>query len=82
MLLKKLILITFMLFNTNSWAYNEADLIKLKTLNAFKQCDLSSVDLSDANLTDTDLTDANLEGANLMDQNCERIYRPIEFPIK
>ena len=82
MLLKKLTLITFMLFNTNSWAYNEADLIKLKTLNACKQCDLSGVDLSGANLTDTDLTDANLEGANLMDQNCECIYRPIEFPIK
>ena len=65
MLPKQLILITFMLFNSNSWAYNEADLIKLKTLNACKQCDLSGVDLSGVDLSGANLTDTDLSYANL-----------------
>ena len=63
-----------MLMATSGWAYNESDLIKLKTIYACINCDLSGLDftkvytkvwLSTANLTGANLTGANLTGGNL-----------------
>tara|TARA_B110000259_G_C13665416_1_gene262055 strand:+ start:82 stop:447 length:366 start_codon:yes stop_codon:yes gene_type:complete len=63
---------------TSGWAYNESDLIKLKTIYACINCDLSGLDftkvytkvwLSTANLSGANLTGANLTGANLSGAN-------------
>ena len=56
--MKKLILISALLLfvaSTNSWAYNETDLAKLRATNACKRCDLSGADLRGANLRSADL---------------------------
>ena len=67
-----------MLMATSGWAYNESDLIKLKTIYACINCDLSGLDftkvytkvwLSTANLSGANLTGANLTGANLSGAN-------------
>ena len=74
--MKRLLLISaLLLFTSNTWAYSETDLAKLKDLNSCKGCDLSGAnlrgaylvgaDLRGAYLLGTDLTDANLVGANL-----------------
>ena len=72
--MKRLTILITMLMATSGWAYNESDLIKLKTIYACINCDLSGLDftkvytkvwLSTANLTGANLTGANLSGANL-----------------
>ena len=63
--MKKLILISALLFSFNGWAYSETDLAKLKALNACESCDLSSANLEGADLSNADLEGANLEGAVL-----------------
>ncbi len=63
--MKKLILISALLFSFNGSAYNETDLAKFKALNACKGCDLSGVELSGAELSGANLNDAKLEGADL-----------------
>ena len=67
MMSKKLILITALLLviASNSWAYNEQDLAKLKALNACVGCDLSGANFINADLTDTDLENADLTRAIL-----------------
>ena len=77
--MKKLLLLLSLQLSTNAWAYNESDLIKLKTLNACEGCDLSGIhlsgadlrraNLSNANFTEADLRNANLSGANLNGAN-------------
>ena len=67
--MKKLILISAVLFSFNGWAYSETDLAKLKALNACESCDLSSANLEGADLRNADLGRANLEGANLKGAN-------------
>ena len=69
--MKKLILISALLLfvaSTNSWAYNETDLAKLRATNACKRCDLSGADLRGANLNNqtyakTILKNTKLDGA-------------------
>jgi uncharacterized protein YjbI with pentapeptide repeats len=72
--MKRLTILITMLMATSGWAYNESDLIKLKTIYACINCDLSGLDftkvytkvwLSTANLTGANLTGANLTGGNL-----------------
>ena len=63
--MKKLILISALLFSFNGWAYNETDLAKLKALNACVGCDLSGADLQRANLNNANLNNADLFLANL-----------------
>mgnify|MGYP003324455227 CR=1 FL=1 len=58
--LKKLVFVACLFICSYSWAYNETDLEKLKSLNTCERCNLAG-----ANFTDNDLTDANLAGANL-----------------
>ena len=68
---------------SNSWAYNEQDLLKFKALNACERCDLSGADLTDINFRSIERTiegkrtfikapnlkGANLKGANLKGAN-------------
>ena len=62
--MRKLILISSIIFSFNSWAYNETDLAKFRSLlNACESCDLSAADLSGANLTGANLKYAILDGA-------------------
>ena len=64
--MRKLILISSIIFSFNSWAYNETDLAKFRSLlNACESCDLSAADLSGANLYGADLSGANLRDASL-----------------
>ena len=64
--MKKLILLSaLLLFGSNSWAYNETDLAKLKALNACEGCDLSGANLSFANLSGVNLTTSKLKKAKL-----------------
>ena len=64
--MKKLILISaLLLVASNGWAYSESDLVKLKTTNACKGCDLSGADLRRENLSRAMLPGANLSGADL-----------------
>mgnify|MGYP006156826091 CR=1 FL=1 len=44
---------------------NETDLLKLKSLNACPECDLSGADLRGANLAGANLSGADLRGAKL-----------------
>ena len=68
--MRKLILISSIIFSFNSWAYNETDLAKFRSLlNACESCDLSAADLSGANLIDANLRAADLTGANLTGAN-------------
>ena len=76
--MKRLTILITMLMATSGWAYNESDLIKLKTIYACINCDLSGLDftkvytkvwLSTANLSGANLTGANLTGANLSGAN-------------
>jgi uncharacterized protein YjbI with pentapeptide repeats len=48
---------------------NETDLLKLKSLNACPECDLSDANLSGADLSGADLSSANLTGARLVEAN-------------
>jgi uncharacterized protein YjbI with pentapeptide repeats len=49
-----------------AWAFNEADLQKLKSTNKCVNCDLSGADLTQLKaLSGADLSNANLVGANL-----------------
>ena len=68
-MMKKLILISALLFSFNSWAYSETDLEKLKTTNACVGCDLSGADLTYASLNYADLRNADLRNANLYHAN-------------
>ena len=68
---------------SNSWAYNEQDLLKFKALNACERCDLSGADLTDINFRSIERTiegkrtfikvpnlkGSNLKGANLKGAN-------------
>ena len=72
--MKRLTILITILMATSGWAYNESDLIKLKTIYACINCDLSGLDftkvytkvwLSTANLSGANLTGANLTGGNL-----------------
>ena len=63
--MKKLLLISSLLLCSNGWAYNEAEVAKLKTLNACEGCDLSGANLRGADLSEANLSKANLRGANL-----------------
>ena len=76
--MKRLTILITILMATSGWAYNESDLIKLKTIYACINCDLSGLDftkvytkvwLSTANLSGANLTGANLTGANLSGAN-------------
>ena len=74
--MKKLILISALLFSFNGWTYSETDLAKLKALNACEGCDLSEANLRDAyfgntNLRGANLTNADLSGADLRGANFE-----------
>lgn len=44
---------------------NETDLLKLKSLNACKSCDLSDANLENANLTGANFSGADLSGTDL-----------------
>jgi uncharacterized protein YjbI with pentapeptide repeats len=63
--MKKLILISALLFSFNGWAYNETDLAKLEALNACQGCDLSGANLNGDNLRGAVLIETNLIGADL-----------------
>ena len=67
--MKKLILISALLFSFNGWAYSETDLAKFKALNACQGCDLSEADLSDGDFKRADLIDTNLSGVDLSSAN-------------
>lgn len=58
------------LFAGGASGYDQADLLKLKTMRVCPSCDLSDANLSNARLSGADLHDANLtmavlKGANL-----------------
>ena len=67
--MKKLLLLISLLLATNAWAYNETDLMKLKTLNACEGCDLSGINLKGADLKTARLDRVNLSGADLSGAN-------------
>ena len=71
--MKKLILISALLFSLNGWTYNQTDLSRIKPFSTCQFCDLSGANLNGADLkkaklegadlTTTSLKDANLDGA-------------------
>ncbi len=61
------IICSLFLFNSPSYAFNQADLDQLLQNKICEKCDLSDADLRDANLRDANLRDANLRGADLRD---------------
>ena len=81
--MKRLTILITMLMATSSWAYNETDLMKLKSINSCEGCDLSGVDfrpdqmyrsfksvnLKGANLTNTNFSKTDLREANLREAN-------------
>ena len=63
---------------TSGWAYNETDLMKLKSINSCEGCDLSGVDFrpdqmyrsfKSVNLKGANLTNANFSKTNLREAN-------------
>ena len=75
-----------MLMATSGWAYNESDLIKLKTIYGCMNCDLSGLDftiipwvitkegpyLKEINLNGANLSGANLSGADLSEASLDK----------
>ncbi len=61
------IICSLFLFNSPSYAFNQADLDQLLQNNICEKCDLSDAELRDAELRDADLSNADLRGADLRD---------------
>jgi len=67
--MKRLTILITMLMATSGWAYNEMDLIKFKSINECRGCDLSGADLMGGNFSSAKLDGANLAGAKLNGSN-------------
>jgi len=76
--MKRLTILITMLMATSGWAYNETDLMKLKSINSCEGCDLSGVDFrpdqmyrsfKSVNLKGANLTNANFSKTNLREAN-------------
>ena len=66
--MKKLILISALLFSFQLLAYDPQDLKKLIVTNECMKCDLSAIDMSFKDLSGADLSGANLSDV-IYDQN-------------
>ena len=67
--MKKLILISALLFSLNGWTYNQTDLSRIKPFSTCQFCDLSGADLTDADLIGVKLFNAYIDNANLVNAN-------------